>query len=108
MLYLLCGTLSPVGFTSISRLSNPDFASVIFTGLLVPININESKVALYLLLNFSLTTILSCETILFNFVLSAILLKSPSCCMAISGLLLKSSSANSLFVDANDFALNIA
>ena len=34
--YSAGGTLSPVGVTSINRRMMPDLASVIFTGLLVP------------------------------------------------------------------------
>ena len=62
-----------------SRLMIPDLASVILTGVLVPIIRKLLNSISYCLVNFSLTTTFSWDMIEFSFVLSSILLKSPSC-----------------------------
>ena len=51
--------LLPEGVTSIKRRIRPDFASVIFTGLFVPINKKHLNLFEYVDLNFSLTVISS-------------------------------------------------
>ena len=79
VLYSLGLSLFPDGETSINLRINPDFASVILTGLLVPMNKKQLNLLEYLDLNFSFTVINSWETKLFNLVLSSILDKSPSC-----------------------------
>ena len=105
-LYSVGVSLFPDGVTSISLLIRPDFASVIFTGLLVPINKKQLNRLAYVDLNFSLTVISSCETRLFNLVLSSIRDKSPSCCIATSGFDLNASSAKSFEEEPRAFASN--
>ena len=59
VLYSFNSSLLPVGETSISLRINPDLASVIFTGLFVPINKKHLNLLEYVDLNFSLTVISS-------------------------------------------------
>ena len=84
----------------------PDLPSVIFTGLFVPINKKHLNLFAYVDLNFSFTVISSCDTRLFSLVLSSILDKSPSCCIATSGFVLNASSANELLDEPNALASN--
>ena len=70
VLYSLGPNLFPEGDTSTNRRIRPDFASVIFTGLFVPMNTKHLQRFEYVALNFSFTVISSCDTRLFNLVLS--------------------------------------
>ena len=91
-----------------SRRITPDLESVIFTGLFVPMNRNAPDFAEYVDLNFSLTTMFSCETRLFSLVLSSMRLRSPSCWIATSGFSRKLSRANWLFDPVRAFESNVA
>ena len=85
----------------------PDLASVMLTGLLVPMNMNVLNLAVYWVFRFSLTTISSWDTIEFSFVLSSILLRSPSCCMDTRGLSRNISKAKELLKEARALASNV-
>ena len=98
--------LFPDGDTSMSLLRRPDLPSVIFTGLFVPMNRKHLKRLEYVDLNFSLTVMSSCDTRLFSRVLSSILDKSPSCCIATRGFDLNASRAKELLDDPSAFASN--
>ena len=79
-------------------------ASVILTGLFVPMNRKHLNRLEYVDLNFSLIVISSWDTRLFNRVLSSMCDKSPSCCMATNGFDLNASKAKELLDDPKAFA----
>src|SRR5574344_1712472 len=94
----------PVGCTSMRRRMMPDFASVIRTGLLVPMNRNDFGVMEYVDLNFSLMVTFSWATTLLSLVLSSILDRSPSCWIATRGLLAIEARANEFVFSPMAFA----